>query len=416
MGELHALLPGPLTGRQRAVVASAAALLIASVVGLVIWEPWATRHDVRIRPAEGGTVRGPGLECGAGANDCTASFRAGEALSLEVRPDPGYVLHEYTGDCAPMGQLIVRGPAECGATFERTGLNITVPGTQMLLTIVPPDKAQVVGQNISCGSGQKQCDAQFAPGTVIQLQASGLPGVIVRGFTGDCDSTGRVVMDGPKTCAVVIVGEQPIVAGAAGEDRRPPVSTVSEPRPPGKAGPTDGKPPGPSTAPSQAPNSSNNSVPAGPPGTPPGDGPSSSAGDRQLDSAETKKGPDHIVQFEERARDAIKDLLPRYLDAYNKLSYSALKTVYVNAPDDIRKRLEGYRSMEYVFDGDPKYLVLDADEKSGAATIELKYKQTVDLRVGKPQKVEGTVVLQAYRGANGDWVISGEKMTPKRQP
>lgn len=109
-------------------------------------------------------------------------------------------------------------------------------------------------------------------------------------------------------------------------------------------------------------------------------------------------------------------MLEKYLAAYNKLSYAELKTVYINAPPSIRSQLDAYRSMEYSFAGDPKFLSLEADERSGTATIELAYKQAVQAKIGAPQKTEGIVVFQAHRGANNDWVIDSAKPTPKKLP
>lgn len=417
--DLRLLLPGPLTPRQRMAAGVAALFVVAAVVGLVLWSPWATRYRVVLQAAEGGTLVGAGLVCGADGSDCTTDVKAGSALSFDAHADPGYVFVGYTGDCARGGRLEVRAAARCGATFERIERQSGPAASgndAMLLTIVPPDRATVVGQNIECGGGKKLCDAQFAPNTTIVLQAAGIGGATVVGFTGDCDTSGRVVMTGPKTCAVQIRGDGPI-------------KIANSPVEGGNGPPPVPPPPGNSTKPADPRRSAPAQNPGGAPNTPPadpgvggggGDGRagtgSGGGGDKPTTTpagndpnAAAIKGP--IISFEDAARARIKEMLDKYLAAYNTLSYSDLRGVYVNAPDAIRQQLAKYRSMEYSFVGEPKLVSLAADAGSGTAVIQVGYKQVIQADIGKPQTTQGTIEFAAHRAPSNDWVIT--RATPK---
>jgi hypothetical protein len=53
-------------------------------------------------------------------------------------------------------------------------------------------------EGISCTTGI--CTSSFADGETVQLQAEPKPGSQFRGWSGDCDRTGRVTVTGPMMC------------------------------------------------------------------------------------------------------------------------------------------------------------------------------------------------------------------------
>jgi hypothetical protein len=133
----------------------------------------------------------PGISCGT---QCRADFAPGTMVTLTATPDGGYLFGGWSGDpdCSD-GVVRMDGDRSCHASF------VPDTGTSYTLRVgrTGSGSGTVSGPGISCGS---DCSEVFPSGTVVALRAAPDTGSTFDGWSGDCDSTGGVTMDGDRQC------------------------------------------------------------------------------------------------------------------------------------------------------------------------------------------------------------------------
>ena len=188
-----------------------------------------------INKPSGGTIVGPGIECGTHGSRCSTTVTAGEPLELETHPDKDYVFSGYTGDCAPAGRTAMTAPRTCGATFDHVAS--AAPVVTFRLTIKKPEGGTIVGAGgILCGVNGSTCTADIPSGAPVMLKADAAEGFAWELFTGDCPSTGEMAMTAAKTCgATFIRSSAPINVGpvrapdlSSGRQRARPTPTAPQ--------------------------------------------------------------------------------------------------------------------------------------------------------------------------------------------
>ncbi len=97
--------------------------------------------------------------------------------------------------------------------WNNTTLNVIKTGT---------GSGTVTGDGIDCGA---DCSESYDEGTVVELTAIPSIGSIFAGWSGDCDSTGQVTIDGGKTCTATFNSARELVGSwnlirKSGPDRR----------------------------------------------------------------------------------------------------------------------------------------------------------------------------------------------------
>jgi pimeloyl-ACP methyl ester carboxylesterase len=63
-----------------------------------------------------------------------------------------------------------------------------------------------MGPGIDCGAGGSDCSQSFSPGTSISLNATPSAGSTFGGWSGDCNASGQVVMNGDRQCTATFTG------------------------------------------------------------------------------------------------------------------------------------------------------------------------------------------------------------------
>jgi hypothetical protein len=191
------------------------------VWGLVLGVRWMFPPGqlLTITKPDGGTILGPGIECGTGASRCTTTIPTGESVELSTEADKDYVWSGYTGDCAPTGRTAMTEARTCGATFDRVARQVA-PVT-FRLTITKPEGGTVVGAGgILCGTNGLTCTADIPSGVPVSLRANADDGYSVGAFTGDCPSTGEMAMTSAKTCGITFMrSSAPINPGFSPQPR-----------------------------------------------------------------------------------------------------------------------------------------------------------------------------------------------------
>jgi glucose/arabinose dehydrogenase len=174
---------------------------------------------ITLTPPTGGTIVGPGLNCGTGGSACVIDLPAGMTIGLETQAAAGFAFSAWTGDadCAD-GQLTMTTSISCSATFSGSGSGGPPPpppsppppsGLQRL-TVVPPGGGTIVGPALNCGAGGSACSVDLPAGIVIGLEAVPVPGFSFTGWTGDADcADGQVSMISSVTCSATFSGSGP---------------------------------------------------------------------------------------------------------------------------------------------------------------------------------------------------------------
>jgi predicted Ser/Thr protein kinase len=152
------------------------------------------------RPGSG-TVVGPGIECGSGGSRCKAPQPAGSTVLLRVQPDPGYVFVRFMGDCDAGGLTVMTGERLCAVSILSVKDWVPNEAGYPTLTITKPVGGTVSGNGIECGTGGTVCSAPQPAARQVRLLARSDVGFVFVRFTGDCDASGAMMMDGPRTCS-----------------------------------------------------------------------------------------------------------------------------------------------------------------------------------------------------------------------
>ena len=172
-----------------------------------------SQFRLSISPPSGGSIFGPGIQCGAAGGSCAIDLPAGIVIGLDVQPSAGFTFAGWTGDAACLDGVVTMTSARtCSATFSSTGGGPTPPppappppsGTRRL-TVVPPSGGTIVGPAISCGTGGSACVVDFPAGIVIGLEAIPDAGSALAGWSSECPA-GLVTLTEDRTCAPTFTG------------------------------------------------------------------------------------------------------------------------------------------------------------------------------------------------------------------
>ncbi len=152
------------------------------------------------RPGSG-TIVGPGIECGSGGSRCKAPQPAGSTVLLRAQPDAGYVFVRFVGDCDAGGLTVMSGDRACAVSILSAKDWVSNEVGYPTLTITRPVGGTVIGNGIECGTGGAACSAPQPAARQVRLMARPDVGFAFVRFTGDCDASGAMMMDGPRTCS-----------------------------------------------------------------------------------------------------------------------------------------------------------------------------------------------------------------------
>lgn len=179
----------------------------------------AARHVLTVTPPSDGTLYSmeADIACGTDGTRCAAEVPHGTAIRLDVSPDAGFDLEQFTGACAQDGTTMMTEPRTCGAVFRRS-VQASVPLSTPLSGSAASSPGRIGGQaresgNTAAGS------AGSTPTAVIDASAGTAPPEIpaVR-----LDESPRVVTERAEAPAPVtppVTG--PGAAAGAGLSRSP---------------------------------------------------------------------------------------------------------------------------------------------------------------------------------------------------
>ncbi|MDM8561324.1 choice-of-anchor U domain-containing protein, partial [Candidatus Parabeggiatoa sp. HSG14] len=155
-------------------------------------------YELTVEKSGGGTVSGQGISCGS---DCQQSFIEGTEITLIATPyTSNYVFDSWSGDCDKTGTVIMSSEKTCTANFV----------IKHTLTLKTTGKGTIE----NCGTN---CNQTYSEGETLLINATPDDGWAFRDFTGDCDSTGQVLMDGDKSCTVRFSKEYTLTLNSIGE-------------------------------------------------------------------------------------------------------------------------------------------------------------------------------------------------------
>jgi hypothetical protein len=359
----------------------------------------------------GGTLTGAGIRCGTQGTDCVVRRPTGDTVELTPQADQGFAFRGYTGDCAPGGVMVMNGAKHCAATFEAMPSGQPVGGLTQTLTISPiPTGGTLEGLDILCGTKGSVCSANHPDGVPVELHPTADPGFTFMGFTGDCVPLGHTQMSGPRTCGATFSPTDSLKPGK----EPPPV------RPTGIARGGTPQPPNPTTTPTPTPTGPRGgtgsqrptdvaTVTPPPPIQPP------------ATTQQPPKTPEEVkppISDEEYAKNAVKQVLAEYCDAYHALDPDAVQRVYpkVNMTT-LRLQLNRsrYKSVECTLK-EPKYDALDAANGKAKAQVEIKHVFEHTALGDKPEVREYIATISFYRASQrGKWFIDAAEYRVKPQ-
>ena len=386
--------------RGTALVAAAlvAAVLLGALGIFAVRRMWPAGQLLTVTRPAGGTLVGPGIECGSKGKDCSTTRATGEAVELEPRPDTGFVFSGFTGDCAPMGRIAMTGARTCGATFDP--VTAAPAAATFPLTITKPAGGTLAGEpNILCGTLDNVCSASIPSGTSITMRFQADTNFTFQSFTGDCAPSGEMIMNAAKTCgaifmptpgATVVNRDTPPVPSPVRRPspRRPDESAVSKPAT--TAAVTPAAPP---AAVPQAP-------PAPPAAQPAVPGPPAAA----------------PITAEQHAKDEIEDLVRRYCAANETLKAEAVRNLFPLAPmATYHEQFRQYKTLKCVITSKPEFQRLDASATGGAQVL-FGMKQIIEMKSGGAPKVYETNVTMVVSRTSfqAHWFI--DRLVAEQKP
>ena len=375
------------------------ALLVLAVYLAVRWM-WPAGQLLTITKPTGGTIVGPGIECGTTGSRCSTTIGTGEPIELEPRPDKDYVWTGYTGDCAPAGRTVMTSARTCGATFDR--LTASAGPATFRLTITKPVGGTVIAAGgILCGVNGSTCSADIPSGAPVSLKAEAAEGFAWQQFTGDCPSTGEMMMTSAKTCSAVFTpSAAPINRGPVSPPVKPPTNRPS--------GGSSGRPPVP-TPPVQTPEPPSTpatQVPLNPPGSL---GPSNP-------TVPTNKPAAPAMSQEDHAKREIGELVKKYCTALGTLKPDVIRGLFhMDNTRALKELFKEYRSLKCTVTSEPEYDRLDAGS-SGGAQLRVGMKQVPQMSSGGAPKTLDLIVtlVVSRKDFQSPWLI--DRVTNEEKP
>ena len=143
------------------------------------------------------------INCGNGANVCSANFAANATVTLVATPATGATFAGWTGACGGTSTtctVLMNQSKSVTATF--TG---GTTGTGFALSVSVSGAGSVSGGGISCGTGATACSANQTPNASITLTATPAAGATFNGWGGACAGTAT-------TCTVLMSAARSVTA------------------------------------------------------------------------------------------------------------------------------------------------------------------------------------------------------------
>ena len=160
----------------------------------------------------GGTVLGPGLECGTQGNACIGDFPAGIVIGLEIATDAGSTFTGWSAEC-PNGVVTLTANRTCSPTFSGGGgppppPPPPPPSGLARLTVTKPTGGTIFGPGITCGTQGNACIVDYPAGVVLGLEQAADAGSSFTGWSAQCPN-GIVTLTADRTCAPTFSGSGP---------------------------------------------------------------------------------------------------------------------------------------------------------------------------------------------------------------
>ena len=154
-------------------------------------------YKLTITQPSGGSISGEGISCGS---DCQQYFDRGTTVPLTATPTSTWIFNSWSGDCESDGTIIMKNDSSCSATFAK----------QYTLTLTTEGQGTIE----DCGT---ECTQTHLDGETVSLNAIPAEGWVFSELTGDCDSTGQVLIDGDKYCTANFLKQYTLTLNTAGE-------------------------------------------------------------------------------------------------------------------------------------------------------------------------------------------------------
>ena len=374
----------------------AAALLLALGVGVVRWM-WPAGQKLTLTRPTGGTIVGPGIECGSKGDDCSTERPTGDVVELEARPDSGFLFTGFTGDCAPAGRISMSAPRKCGATFD--AVSGPVGPVTFALTIDKPVGGTIVGEpNILCGTLDNICTANIASGTAVALHFQADNNFTFQAFTKDCAPNGEMIMNAAKTCGAIFMQTPGATVVNRGPDVSPP---VKRPQPKKtdegttkNAGAVDTRP-----------------VPEPvPPAVPPPASPQPQTQQPSTTVPPPDTGPTKApITEEQHAKDEMNRVVTDYCRALQTLKPDSMRGLFSQLDERrLRDQFRQYKSLKCAITDKPEFERLDINPAgSGGAQVKVGMKQTLQAQSGGAPEVKELMVTLIFSRTDrqSPWLI-----------
>jgi hypothetical protein len=175
----------------------------------------------------GGTVTGPGIDCGgSGHTDCSEAVPVGTSIRLTAAPAAGSTFAGYFGGGCSANP--------CSVTLDSSKLveaRFADGGAQTLrVELGGRGRGLVTGPGIDCGNsaGHADCGETYSAGEQVTLTAVPEKGSLFAGFSGGSCSASpcTLTMDGPQS---VVAGFDPTTAPTTSFTKRPRKPWPTEP-------------------------------------------------------------------------------------------------------------------------------------------------------------------------------------------
>ncbi len=151
------------------------------------------------------------INCGTGANVCSASFAANAVVTLVATPSTGALFTGWTGVCggtATTCTVSMNQSKTVTATF--TGGTTTPTTTGVSLSVSVSGSGTVTGGGITCGVGGSVCtNPNEVANSIVTLTATPAAGAAFTGWGGACTGT-------TPTCIVTFTSSKTVTASFSG--------------------------------------------------------------------------------------------------------------------------------------------------------------------------------------------------------